>query len=436
MTMTLSKRLDSGRTIAMVLAAVCGVGGWAVGEAAGRCPPAPVVAANALGSCSVNLNWTPIPQALSFEVERSSTMDFSTVEQIGVVPAGAVGFADTAPVPDQVNYYRVRGRVVPLVGVCPGGFGPYSAVVSATPAANIAAPTNLAVSMSCDYFRLTWDPVPGAAWYAVRWELGSTSTNATVTQTRADLFTGNASGTFTFVVTPFNNCGPGPSAVRTLPFNGALQTPGAVFNISASRAVGGGVAVRWTPPVRSESQLLRRRDTATGAITASWTLGASDGGFLDFAAPTDVPLSYSVAGVNAVCGEGVALWSPAATATPIGVLVAPTPLRRSLNQTAVFTAVFSQLPAGASLRWRKDGVNVSNSARISGATTASLTIGGLLESDEGAYDLLVTGPGLMPLSLPTSLVITSPCRADYNASGVADIDDIFVFLNDWFAGCP
>jgi hypothetical protein len=29
-----------------------------------------------------------------------------------------------------------------------------------------------------------------------------------------------------------------------------------------------------------------------------------------------------------------------------------------------------------------------------------------------------------------------PCRADANASGAADIDDIFIYLNAWFAADP
>ena len=43
-----------------------------------------------------------------------------------------------------------------------------------------------------------------------------------------------------------------------------------------------------------------------------------------------------------------------------------------------------------SYQWQKDGVNLSDGGRISGATTATLTITGVTESDEGGYRCVVT----------------------------------------------
>ena len=41
-------------------------------------------------------------------------------------------------------------------------------------------------------------------------------------------------------------------------------------------------------------------------------------------------------------------------------------------------------------QWQKDGVDLSDGGSISGATTATLTITGVMESDEGGYRCVVT----------------------------------------------
>ena len=46
--------------------------------------------------------------------------------------------------------------------------------------------------------------------------------------------------------------------------------------------------------------------------------------------------------------------------------------------------------APLSYQWQKDGVNLTDGGRITGATTATLTITGVMESDEGGYRCVVT----------------------------------------------
>ena len=46
--------------------------------------------------------------------------------------------------------------------------------------------------------------------------------------------------------------------------------------------------------------------------------------------------------------------------------------------------------APLSYQWQKDGVNLTDGGRITGATTATLTITGEMESDEGGYRCVVT----------------------------------------------
>ena len=46
--------------------------------------------------------------------------------------------------------------------------------------------------------------------------------------------------------------------------------------------------------------------------------------------------------------------------------------------------------APLSYQWQKDGVNLTDGGSITGATTATLTITGVIESDEGGYRCVVS----------------------------------------------
>ena len=46
--------------------------------------------------------------------------------------------------------------------------------------------------------------------------------------------------------------------------------------------------------------------------------------------------------------------------------------------------------APLSYQWQKDGVDITDGGSITGATTATLTITGVMESDEGGYRCVVT----------------------------------------------
>ena len=56
-------------------------------------------------------------------------------------------------------------------------------------------------------------------------------------------------------------------------------------------------------------------------------------------------------------------------------------------------ATFSVTATGTNLtyRWRKDGINLTDGGDISGATTATLSVANIATSDEGLYDVVITG---------------------------------------------
>jgi hypothetical protein len=73
---------------------------------------------------------------------------------------------------------------------------------------------------------------------------------------------------------------------------------------------------------------------------------------------------------------------PTITTQPLSVLV-------SVGQNATFTVAASGTPA-LSYQWVKDGVNLADGGRISGATTATLQITGVSTADAGNYAVVIT----------------------------------------------
>ena len=60
-----------------------------------------------------------------------------------------------------------------------------------------------------------------------------------------------------------------------------------------------------------------------------------------------------------------------------------------------------------------------------------------LASDAGVYKLrMTTSCGVRYSPEVCIVVLPRACPADFNASGAKDVQDIFDFLNAWFAPCP
>ena len=61
--------------------------------------------------------------------------------------------------------------------------------------------------------------------------------------------------------------------------------------------------------------------------------------------------------------------------------------------------------APLSYQWQKDGVDLADGGRITGATIATLTIIGVMESDEGGYRCVVTNIAGMDTSNTAILTV-------------------------------
>ena len=93
------------------------------------------------------------------------------------------------------------------------------------------------------------------------------------------------------------------------------------------------------------------------------------------------------------------------TADPPEVTVHPVDQTDIAPGSEVSFSVTATGTASLIYQWQKDGVDLTDGGRITGATTATLTITGVMESDEGVYRSVVTNSLGMDASDTATLTV-------------------------------
>ncbi|MFN7020870.1 MAG: immunoglobulin domain-containing protein [Phycisphaerales bacterium] len=155
--------------------------------------------------------------------------------------------------------------------------------------------------------------------------------------------------------------------------------------------------------------------TISGSATPSLTISnvaAADAG------------SYTCDAV-APCGSTLSDPAVVTVASDPAITAQPQPRTKCLGGSVTFSVTAS----GGSLSyvWRKGGLP------IGGENASSLTIGPVTLASGGSYDCVVTNDCGSTTSDPAAL---SVCVGDFNCSDIISVQDIFDFLNAYFAGSP
>lgn len=112
-----------------------------------------------------------------------------------------------------------------------------------------------------------------------------------------------------------------------------------------------------------------------------------------------------------------------------GFSVQPTN-QSACGRKATFGVLATGTPA-PTLRWRYNGIElVDQPGRVSGSATGTLSLQAVTTSDAGVYDCVATNACGEVASVG---VILSACTADFVCPSEVDADDLFAFLDLWFA---
>ena len=162
----------------------------------------------------------------------------------------------------------------------------------------------------------------------------------------------------------------------------ALAAPAPAYQWKA-RGVGVGVFTNVTDT-----------GVVSGSTTSNLTInGASAANMLDYV----VVITNSLGGTTS---------GPPATLTVVSPTVTPSPQVLFGGLTAQFNV---SVAGGLSptLRWRKNGANLSDTARIIGSTTAQLQVSNLQTTDAANYDVVLTIGSLVVTSTVAPLTVLS-----------------------------
>lgn len=122
---------------------------------------------------------------------------------------------------------------------------------------------------------------------------------------------------------------------------------------------------------------------------------------------------------------------------PIAIICTPATISGNPSSVAVDVggaATLTAAGAGSSprtIRWYRGGVELANSARISGALTSSLAISNVSAEDAGIYTCGSHNACGSQLSTGAALSVNGTCPADLDHSGTVDAADLSVVLSAW-----
>jgi hypothetical protein len=190
-----------------------------------------------------------------------------------------------------------------------------------------------------------------------------------------------------------------------------LQGAAASFSVTAN-STAGALSYQW----QKSGVDLQDGGNLSGATTASLALTnaqAADAG------------SYSVVVSNTLNGFTTTTASAPATLTVnLGITITAQPVPTTVLQgaTATFTvtAVNNNGNGALTYQWKKGGVALSNGGRISGSTSATLTITGATAGDADSYSVVISAS----LNSTTNTATSSPAALSVNLPPVINTQPI------------
>lgn len=315
------------------------------------------------------------------------------------------------------------------------------ALLPALARAQCAAPINLQAENGACGVRLTWQNVPGAS-QAAFWEILRNITNSTAGATSIASIAGS---TLAYTDTSAQPLVPYFYFVRaSIVFppcpSGAVsdivpgqRLPGVIPSVTAQISGCSRVTITW--PILPDATVYRilRQPAGGASVPVAETTSTS---LADSTGTPGVRYFYRVE-PTIPCGTGglggvaeIVFPGPPAPGTPVASIVAES------NTSASIQFDIDTFGLGASTEVFKDDVPLPLDARIS-LSGQTLTFNPAKIQDIGTYTLRVNSTDCTGSASQSAVLAVKPrCRTDFDDNGARNLDDVFMFLNAWFAGCP
>lgn len=244
-------------------------------------------------------------------------------------------------------------------------------------------------------------------------------------------------GTYTCVATDFGGCitessattvtiGAIPIATDPEPSQTACAGDDVSFSVSA---LPGNVTYQW---FKGATMLMDAAGEVSGATSSTLTLLG-----VDAADSTDVDNLYYAVVTNPDGGCSVETATAELTVIDPQFLSDPSDVVATVGDPVSFSATVAD-ENGVSYQWRRNGSPLTDDGRITGATTAMLSIDPVELADAGSYDLAIFYPAGCPTtSAPATLTVNEPvdCEADLTGDNVIDSADLNILLSQFGSPC-
>jgi hypothetical protein len=205
-----------------------------------------------------------------------------------------------------------------------------------------------------------------------------------------------------------------------------------LFSDAVTLSAGGGVGVLAQPASQSvcEGASISLTFGVNGATSFQWRKGMSDIPQATSSTLSLSPATLADAGDYVCVATGPCGSTPSNAAT-VGVCsavaITQEPSARSVCRGGSATFTVAATGSALAYQWRKGGTPIVD------AVGPSLTVSPVGAPSVGSYDCVVGNCCQQTTSSAAALTV---CVADYNCSGGVSVDDIFDYLNGWFAGAP
>ncbi len=394
--------------------------------------PTGLSASDGTNCFAVDLVWSAPSFAASYQIFRNTANNSAGAAQIGT--SLTPSYADATAVAGTTYFYWVKA-----VNAC--GVSGFSGTNSGFRGVAVGAPVNVQATdgTSCTQVDVTWNPVANAVSYQV-WR--STSSNpATALSIGTPAGTTFADGsavpgtTYYYWVKAVGTCGAGNFSANNSGFRGAPPAA-APTGVTASDGTACNVVLVTWNSVNGAANYQVFRNTVNNSATATLLASPASTNYNDASAAANTTYFYWVKAASPCGTSGFSAADQGTRGSTATITNQPDSRTVLPGESVTFNVVAGGLN---SYQWRRNGVNLTDDARITGSTSATLVIDPVVQADQGDYTVVVTNACGNVTSRRAVLRVQCPADLDDGSGtgtpdGGVTIEDLLYFLGAFADG--